>query len=325
MSFNNVRGQEKPIEIIKEFIRQPSAGRGYLFCGPEGIGKKLLAKTYAKAINCESNSSDACDICASCLKIEQNQHPDIHLIEGSDTESIKIEDIRNLQREASFRPFEAKRKVFIIDNAHNLTPEAASALLKTLEEPAKDSAIILITAKVNLLFKTIVSRCQVVKFYPLPRQELEKILSNDFNLDLNMAHFLAYFSEGRLGLALKLKDSDIYAEKNLIIDELFTKKPDVFNLNLAHGKQEMRDLLNVLAVWLRDIYILKSGMPENQVINLDRKAELTRLAKEYSFLDLEQGINIISDSMLWLQQNINAKLILSNLSLVFPATAGSRI
>lgn len=316
MSFKNIRGQEQPIEIIKEYMKQSSGGRGYLFCGPEGIGKKLLAKTYAKAINCETGLLDSCETCASCLKIEQSQHPDIHLIEGSDTDSIKIDDIRNLQREASFRPFEAKKKVFIIDNAHNLTPEASSALLKTLEEPAKDSVIILVTSKVNLLFKTIISRCQVVKFYPMLRQRLENILIDDFNLDAHMAHFLAYFSEGRLGSALKFKDSDIYAEKNLIIDELFTKKPDVFNLNLAHGKQEMRDLLNVLAVWLRDIYILKSGMPQNQIINLDRMRELTRLAKEYSFLDLEQGINTISDSMLWLQQNINAKLILSNLSLV---------
>jgi len=249
------------------------------------------------------------------LKIEKNQHPDVHIIEAGDNDSVKIEDIRNFQREASLRPYEGKKKVFIIDNAHNFTPEAANAILKILEEPPKDSLIILISSKVNLLFKTVISRCQIIKFYPLPRIELENILKSDYNLDIAMAHFLAYFSEGRIGYALKLKDGDIFIEKNKIIDEFFNKKIDLAGGHAATGRDHMRALLNILAVILRDIYLVKSNMPEDQIVNLDRKSDLARIAKGYDFTALNQAIDSVSDSLLRLDQNINAKLLLSNLSL----------
>lgn len=312
MLFNSIKGQDKAIQMLKGYIEQSKLTGGYLFVGPEGVGKKLIAKTLAKAINCLEDGPDGCGECISCKKIENNQHPDMHFIEHEGDE-IKIEYIRNLQREINLRPYEAKRKVFIIDNAHNLTAEASNALLKILEEPPKSSLIILISDKPAVLFKTIISRCKILKFTPLARPALKSILKNDFSLDEFTAHFLAYFSEGRLGKALKLKDTEIIKEKNLIIDKMaLSLGPNFDNLSFQN-KDDFRSGLNILAAWFRDIYLVKIGMPHSEIINLDRKEELLKARDKFSFSDLNNILYSISNSIVYLGQNINNKLVLYNL------------
>jgi DNA polymerase-3 subunit delta' len=331
MSFKAIKGQDKPIHILQCYIEQSRLEGGYLFIGPEGVGKRLVAKTLAKAVNCLEDGLDACDRCASCIKIENNRHPDVHIIEDVEPEinpvrsttqlntsekasnGIKIESIRQLQRDISLKPYEGKRKVFIIDNAHKLTAEAQSAVLKILEEPPKGSLIILLSDKPALLFKTIVSRCKMLKFFPLKRTELKEIFKKDYSLDNNTAHFLAYFSEGRFGRALRLKDRDALGEKNRVINKFILSPP--YNLeNLAiQNREDVRNYLNILASWFRDIYLIKIGMPFSEIINFDRKDELLRLMGRFSFLDLNEILYSISDSISYLERNINLKLLLYDL------------
>jgi len=312
MSFKTIKGQDKTITILKSYIEQSHLGGGYLFTGPEGVGKKLIAKTLAKAVNCLENEPDSCDECASCVKIENNQHPDVHIIESSEGE-IKIESIRQLKKDISFRPYEGRKKVFIIDNAHKLTAEAQGAILKILEEPPGNSLIILISDKPGLLFKTIISRCKTLKFSPLARAKLKEIFVKDYEMDNNIAHFLAYFSEGRLGCALKLKDTDILLRKNSIIDKfVISRKPNFENLS-AQDREEVRTNLNILATWFRDIYLIKIGLAHSEIINFDRKEELLRLTSHFSFLDLNEILDSISNAMLYLERNINVKLLLYEL------------
>jgi DNA polymerase-3 subunit delta' len=313
MSFKDIKGQDKPIEILKNYIKSSKLAGTYLFLGEEGIGKYLIARTLAKAVNCLSEKIDSCDSCSSCLKIGKNQHPDIHFIEPEPSDAIKIEHIRDLKKDINLRPYEAKQKVFIINDAHRLTAEAANALLKTLEEPPANSLIILVSSKVTLLFKTIISRCKIIRFYPLERPLLKEILGKDYGLDDNLAHFLAYFFEGRIGSILRLKDTDILEDKNRIIDGLtILRYPDIKS-SPAQNKEVMRRYLNILAAWFRDIYLIKAGVPYLQLINLDRKDELLKVMNRYSWLELDESFNSISDSLLSLEQNINLKLLFSNL------------
>lgn len=311
MSLQDIKGQDKPVQIIKNYLRCGSFQGVYLFSGPEGIGKKLTAQTLAKALNCLNKEDDSCDTCRPCLKIESGQHPDVHLIDAGDSDALKIEYIRDLKKEANLRAYEAKKKVFIINDAHNLTAEAQNALLKITEEPPRDTVIILVTSKPSLLFKTILSRCKVIRFFPLERQRLEEILKQDYALSITLAHYFAYLSEGRLGTALRFKETpDFLREKNKIIDEFVSlKNPRSDNFS----KADLRKQLNILVTWFRDLYLLKTGSPHAELINLDRKEELLKTMGRYSLFDLDDMMGSIAQSFVYLDQNINVNLLVSNL------------
>ena len=312
MRFSDILGHEKPLNTINAYIEGSCFSGGYIFSGPEGIGKKTVAKIIAQKLNCTAQSEKPCGSCSSCLKIEKLQHPDLHIIE-SDASQIKIEDIRNLQREASFRPYEGLMKVFIIDDAHRLNSESANSLLKILEEPPRKSLIILITHKPQNIFKTILSRCKVIRFSPLAITRLEDVLIKDYLIERSAAHFLSFYAEGRLGLALRLKDTKIFEEKNKIFDSfMHSAKP--LDRNLAtQNKEQLRSYLNILASCFRDIYLLKAGISDKELIHLDRRNDLLKLVHEFSFRQLDSILTVISESVLYLENNINSKLLLHNL------------
>jgi DNA polymerase III subunit delta' len=310
--FSDILGHEKPLNIINAYMERSCFCGGYIFSGPEGIGKKTVAKIIAQKLNCAAQAEKPCGSCSSCLKMEKMQHPDLHIIE-SDASQIKIEHIRSLQREASFRPYEGVLKVFVIDDAHRLNPEAANSLLKILEEPPGVSLIILITHKPQNIFKTILSRCKVIRFYPLAIAVLEDVLIKNYFVERFFAHFLASYAEGRLGLAMRLKDSKIFEENNRIFDSfVLSGKP--LDRDLAdQSREQLRRCLNILTSWFRDIYLLKAGIPDRELIHLDRQNDLLRLMHRFSFKQLDGILTAIAESLLYLDNNINTKLLLHNL------------
>ncbi|MDD4953994.1 MAG: DNA polymerase III subunit delta' [Candidatus Omnitrophica bacterium] len=330
MSFKDITGQDAVIGLLKDCIRLRRLKGSYLFTGPEGVGKKLTAKTLAKAINCVQEGDDSCDRCPSCLKIENNQHPDVHIIDfqalsdsvpednkgdAGPTDAVKIGQIRQLQRDFALRPYEGRQKVFVIDQAHNLTASAANALLKILEEPPSDNLIILVTDKPALLFKTIISRCKTMRFPALGRARMEELLKKDFGMDDQRAHFLAYFSEGRAGWGSRLKDGDILQDKNAILDSFLSSCQGDLQAIRAEDRQELRYSLNLLASWFRDIYLLKAGLPGAEVINLDRRDDLLKATGRFTFLELDRILEAVSKSILYSRQNINTRLLLYNLGI----------
>lgn len=336
MSFEDVQGQSIAVERLKRSI---AAGRllgTYLFSGPEGVGKSLAATTVAKALNCEKQDGDSCDKCLSCRKIDKQQHPDLHIIDAQAGETgvrpqsdgvrsrvhdaslqeLKIEYVRQLQREINMRPFEALKKVFIIHDAHTLNAEASNAFLKTLEEMPLDSVIILLSSKPSLLFKTILSRCKTIKFAPMKRAELESLLARQHQLDNHTAHFLAYFCDGKIGEALSLKGQDVLGDKNKIIDEFMSGGPEAGYTHASLTREMFRQRLNILASWFRDVYMIKTGAEASEVINIDRSPELMRFAERYSLVELNEIVSTISESLAYISQNINVKLLLSQMRAV---------
>jgi len=312
MRFNDVLGHVKTLEIIQSYLEKSRFSGAFIFSGPEGIGKRMVAKLIAGQLNCTGETDRPCGSCSGCLKIQKEEHPDLHVIQNGQSQ-IKIEDIRGILRQANLRPYEGRSKVFIIDNAHKLNSEAANSLLKVLEEPPKDVLIILVTHKPQNIIKTVLSRCKQIKFSPLIRAQLETVLINNYALDKASAHFLAFYAEGRLGLALRLKDTRLLQEKNKIFDSfILSSKPLDRNL-LGQNKEQLQVCFNILASWFRDIYLLKAGLPDQEIIHADRQSDLRKLMPRFSFKQLDEIMAALSDSALYLEKNINSKLLLHNL------------
>ncbi|MFC1658207.1 ATP-binding protein [Candidatus Omnitrophota bacterium] len=311
--------QSQPLaeSFIKNAWENQKLSAAYIFFGPDGTGRLHMARSLAKAVNCQKGTFPPCMVCASCKKIENNNYPDVHYLEKQDSSFIKIEQIQQMQKEISLSPFEAKRKVFIILDAEDFTPEAANCLLKVLEEPPGDSLIILLASALNRLFPTIISRCQKIRFSCLPPHQAELILSRDYHLDKDSSHFLAFCFEGKLGEALKFKDSNILSQKNRIIRQ-FVLQPDSPANEVSLGdKEQLNLILMILIGCMRDIYLLKSGIDGDNLINRDIKKQLSALTAAFSFTDLDRVLRELCESLEYARKNINPKLLIDNLQLLW--------
>lgn len=205
MSLSDIIGQEKAIGMLTGILIQKRLAGSYIFSGEAGTGKKLSAVNFAKALNCLGAGSgpdfpvDSCDECDSCRKIDAGSHPDLLLISPEDRQ-IKIDEIRLVDDALSFRPFEGRKKVVIVDDADTMNSAAANAFLKTLEEPPEDSVVILIASRTDRLPATIRSRCSRINFVTLSLSACKRVLQGklrDEDLDV-----LARLSMGKPGVAL---------------------------------------------------------------------------------------------------------------------------
>jgi len=165
MSFQQIIGQERAKTILQHGLQADKVSHAYLFSGPAGTGRMQTALTFAKALFCEQLKDDCCDECLSCRKIDHGNHPDVHVI-APEGQSIKIEQIRELQREFSYRTNPSNRKVYIMEQADKMTVQASNSLLKFLEEPMSPTVAILLTEHGQSMLPTIVSRSQWVPFTP---------------------------------------------------------------------------------------------------------------------------------------------------------------
>jgi len=309
--------QEQATNLIKNAWDNNKLASSYLFWGPEGTGRLSLAKELAQAMNCQEHSFPPCLVCSSCKRIEKNIHPDVRCIQKENSSYIKIEQIHQLRKEIYLHPFEASYKVFIILNAEDLTPEASNSLLKVLEEPPKDSLVILIASDLRRIFGTIISRCQKVRFRPLMREDLEKILVRDYSLDKGLSHFLGFIFEGRLGKALEAKQQDLLSRKNEIVNNFITNPATLLDRYDTRDKESLDWILRIIISCVRDVYLLKAGISKSQLVNEDIAGLLSVVAKKYSYLELNRILRQLSEYLENLRQNINPRLLVDNLGVLW--------
>lgn len=310
MECPEIIGQDHAVGRLKGYLTTGNIDGTYLFTGPEGIGKFAVARLFARAIACTDQAVRGCGQCPGCIKAARRAHPDIHEIDCGDGE-IKIEDVRILQDRIFLRPYESAKKVFLVNNAHNVNIVSANAFLKTLEEPPKDSVIVLVTDKPSILPSTIVSRCRTVKFAALPREQLERFLADRFSFTSDEASAYALLAEGRVGAALRLRETGGLAQRNAVIDGLWSDDIDAQKL-LGEERGQVRVSLNILAAFFRDVYVFKSGAGQGSLIHKDKVGLIEQACARYSFAALDEVMATISGAFVWLEQNVNVKLLVSN-------------
>ena len=203
--FENILGNENNKQILNKSLQSNKTSHSYLFCGIEGIGKKRFAEDIAQFLLCQ-NPQDihCCDVCKSCVEFNTNNNPDFFLIEANDGK-IKIDQIREMHRKIAEKPIISERKVYIIDNADQMTTEAQNCLLKTLEEPPEYATIILICSNENSMLNTIKSRCTRIYFLPIEQEEIKEFIQKNYNQEMDKD--ILELAQGSIGKAIKILDN----------------------------------------------------------------------------------------------------------------------
>lgn len=311
MTFSSIIGHDQQKELLRRALHNRRLAHAYLFEGPEGIGKRLMALALARALVCRSG--EGCGDCPACRKIDHNNHPDLHLLDAEGA-IIKIDQIRQLQKDLSFRPLEADYKICLIDGAEWMNAAAGNALLKTLEEPQGRTLLILLTAKPEGLLDTIRSRCQRLPFRRLAQQRLAEVLETRLELDEVEAKVLAALSEGSFKKALG-SSHELYLERrrDLIRSLVALSSGSVFPLmelaqELANDKDQLPEILEIFQAFYRDLLLMAHGRPEEDLVNLDIREILHRQVRRETVKGLLKKLAALEDGRQHLSRNVNRQL-----------------
>ena len=317
MSFSRLYGQEGPVAVLRSALEKKRVPHAFLFCGAEGVGKRTAALAFAAAINCEKGGADACDACASCRKIARGSHPDVIRIEP-EGQFIKVADIKELQERMRFRPLEGARRVVIIDGAERMNLTSANSLLKTLEEPSAANVFVLVSSRPHLLPVTILSRCHRLRFSPLPQDVIAAFLETERRLAPAEARVLASSAGGSLGRALDLHRADYIALRDGILDRVAKGRLDPMGClalaaSLAGQKENIREALEILRAWYRDLLVFKETGRAEALIHRDRAEDIGRLAAACSGTSLLEALRVIRGAAEAVERNANKPLTLESM------------
>ena len=319
MTFKDIVGNTRIKKILGKALQRGRVPNSILFCGPEGVGKRELALVLAKAMNCEQKKDDACDVCASCRAIHTGNFPDVIEI-YPEKNKIKIEQMRNLRQIAYLKPMVGRKRAFIIVEAEKMTGEAANSLLKILEEPPLFSHIILITHNPFLIIPTIKSRCQILHFSPVSRDDIEKILVEK-GYEQEKARIISLLVRGNLRNALSLEWEEVEDRRKrawqLFLSLLGRGNMAFFLRNYPFAqralvKEEWEMVLEILSSFCRDVILAKEKSDIGLLINPDFRDEISKAERlvslEWLILCLKKIDYVISG----FQKNLNVNLLFSS-------------
>lgn len=271
------------MELINN-VHNGSNHQAYIFEGPQGINILESAKLFAAALVCNNAKSAPCGVCESCKLTYAENNPDIVFVNSGDKKSIGVDKIREISKDVYIKPFEAEKKVYIIENGEIITDEAQNAMLKILEEPPEYAVFIIITISASMLLSTVLSRCTRVRFTPLSERQMRKYLEEHYdNIEQNM-DFLVKFSQG-----IPKAADDIIADEdfvplreeafNMLVPLLSKHKISAYTICefLENNKEKAELIFDLWQSFLRDIMLIQNNS-ERLLVNLDLNDEITKLA-----------------------------------------------
>jgi DNA polymerase III subunit delta' len=341
--FKSIIGQEHSIRFLTILLQKGIIPNALLFTGPEGVGKKMAAFSFAMAANCAginksskkksdlnaeygSFPTEPCGTCKNCRLFNTGGHPDFIWIDP-DGQVTKIVQVRELRQLISMKPFGARLRVVVLSKAHTLNQEASNALLKVLEEPPNRTVLILITPRISDLLPTIVSRCQHIRFHPIPVKLLAATLEQNHAMDQKESEFIAAMANGSFSRALALKNTDWIFRRDWIIKE--TEKMHTASVAVvlalaekmakSKDKESTQDLLEMIKTWYRDLVI--AGYCPDKIINKDLMANIRNISRRYHQNTLLNRISAVQKAQKEIDANVNPRLVLENLFLTLADTS----
>ena len=333
--FDALIGQERAVARLKTLLRREALPHALLFCGIEGVGKARAAMLLAMALNCSAAAGEGpCGECRPCRSLQAGQHPDL-LTVAPEGPLIRVGQVRQLCATLAMKPYAARTRVVIIKDAQALNPEAGNALVKVLEEPPERTVLILLATQTGDLLPTVVSRCQQLRFGPIPRRVLQTLLTERHGVDPDAAFLAAALSGGSLTRALRCSQEDWRARRSWLIAAIGLDRPEMLGSRplgtllavaekLAAQKDWIPEALDLIVAWLRDLLIFRHA--PGRLINQDQAALVGRAAAGLPDEVLLQRIQAVAGAQRQIAANLNPRLVLERLMLQLagrlPAAAG---
>jgi DNA polymerase-3 subunit delta' len=327
--FGKLVGNETVKSNLRRLVENGRMPSGLLFAGPEGVGKREFALELARGLICKSGGCEDCPVCGRIGsfdlpntekgedydKVFLSGHPDVGLVIPY-KRNLRVGAIRELEREANFRPFESAKRIFIIDEAEKMNDSAANALLKTLEEPPPTTHLVLITSKPDSLLQTIRSRCQTIRFAPVAEVEIESLLIAN-GKSKEDARLAARVSDGSVGRALAMDVAEFRAGREamlavirsaLVTGEIAAMLRTSEQIGDAKHKDRFEWNIGILQTLVRDLFAIRSGISAASVINADVAGELEELAEGARIARLSKWQLALEELLGSLNVNVNKKV-----------------
>lgn len=320
MSFNDILGQEAAKQLLQNAMRRKAISHAYLFSGPTGAGQLEMAVMFAKALFCTEESDDACGKCLECRKVDHGNHPDLTMI-SPDGASIKIDQIRELQRIFSYRSQKNHPKVYIIEHADKMTVQAANSLLKFLEEPQLPAVAILIAENGQALLPTIQSRVQKVPFRALDSAMMEKVLIAE-EYPAALVRCAVHLASGLEGCRAILNENWFAEIRNVMLQlgkesvnrsgmAMITAGQKVFRTGLS---EHLDMLFSLFHLWFKDMINVQYGR-QDCLVFIDQAEFITGHASARSTTQWVSCMDLAAECQKKLRYNVNGQLCLEQLLL----------
>ena len=312
-SFSEIVGHEQIKEHMQAAIRDKKPFHAYLFQGEEGVGKEALARTFAAGLQCQSESTDKpCKECVSCRQMESGNQPDVIWV-TREKASLGVDEIREqLCNTMDIKPFSSPYKIYLVPEAEKMTEAAQNALLKTIEEPPEYGIVILMSSNISALLPTIQSRCLTMEFRPLSTAVVESFVKEHCQVPDYQARASAAFAQGNLGKAMRYaKSEDFIERKDHIISLLrHVEQMDLSEMlavikDLGTRKDEVRDYIDLMVLWYRDVLLFKATKDINQLLFQDEASYISREASHRSYEKIEEILQAFEKATVRLRANVN--------------------
>lgn len=312
-SFTEIVGHEQIKEHMQAAIRDKKPFHAYLFQGEEGVGKEALARTFAAGLQCQSESADKpCKECVSCRQMESGNQPDVIWV-TREKASLGVDEIREqLCNTMDIKPFSSPYKIYLVPEAEKMTEAAQNALLKTIEEPPEYGIVILMTSNISALLPTIQSRCLTMEFRPLSTAVVESYVKEHCQVPDYQARASAAFAQGNLGKAMRYaKSEDFIERKDHIISLLrHVEQMDLSEMlavikDLGTRKDEVRDYIDLMVLWYRDVLLFKATKDINQLLFQNEASYISREASHRSYEKIEEILQAFEKAKVRLRANVN--------------------
>lgn len=305
---------EELMKNLIDSVHDGTSSHAYIFEGKKGLGKLCAARLFAAALTCSDASIAPCGACSSCIEAKANSNPDIIYVRPKkDKKTIGADDMRALEEDVAIKPFNAPRKVYIIEDGALLTEAAQNTFLKTFEEPPEYAVFIIITENSSSLLETVLSRFTLIYFPPVSDAALEKYINEKYPYESERLPFLVKYCEGVPGTADSvIGDSEFETVRGAALEMLYallsSDKLNAFKIQkfIEENKDRTESILDFWLSFLRDIILLQTGATD-RIINIDKKDTLRELSSKYEPVYIMETSRKTVKSKEMLRRYVNTK------------------